>query len=235
MGVKQPPQCRTDGPTAWDYTDAFLGESHVGDETDQDLYGNANLLDRLTESSMLPVGSEEFAKPVPFEDRNAGQSEFSFLSNGLSLGVHVPIHPVNATDEMIERWHDGIDATWNNQFIARQGNTEFPIEFWPEFIRDWKELPDGFNTVEAGGSARSDMRHWRSEDPYRPDDPKRWSDQDSLELEAGHEFGHLINIPDEYGHGPGVFEKITGRSPDPAELRSDGYSYGMWFCNGCCR
>ena len=39
---RQYPECTYDGPSQWDYTDAHLGESYVGDGTEQDLYGNAS-------------------------------------------------------------------------------------------------------------------------------------------------------------------------------------------------
>jgi hypothetical protein len=121
----------------------------------------------------------------------------------------------------MDRWRDGIDATWNHQFVARQGDGEYPVEFNPEFLKEFPD--DGFaSPIYPIGDQRSHMGGWRSEDGLDTTDPERWSDPRSLENEAGHEFGHLIGIPDEYGRSQGSFEEITGRPPAQEELSASG-------------
>lgn len=183
-----------------------------------ELLGNAALID------LLPTGGASFDYAIPHEDSAAGHNvRYNLDSSSEGLGVHVPIyaHPSDVGDEDFERMATGIDATWNDQFeVCRNGDCA-PVTFKPEFRHD---DPKPANVIVDGGSGPTTTRRWQTEDVGPIDEADRLRDRGSVELAAGHEFGHLIGAPDEYWKTYEQFVAITGREPLETELTSRGFS-----------
>ena len=180
----------------------------------QELYGNAALLDEL------PHANQSFEHSIPFEDSLAGTNvSYDFRSFADGVEVHVPIyaHPADASDEVVSRWADGIDATWNDQFEITRNGDRFPLTFHPEFSRERK---GNENIVGDAGAGPADSRYWQTIDKHSIDPTKGLNDRHSVENAAAHEFGHLMGIPDEYGWDPNTFRAITGREAEEHEIRA---------------
>jgi len=139
------------------------------------------------------------------------------------LGVRVPIyaHGSDVTEQDFARMQAGIDHTWNEQFeICRNGECS-PVWFEPAFSQD---TPTGANVIRDAGRGPTTVRKWQTEDTHHIAAEDRFRDRGSVELAAGHEFGHLIGNPDEYWKTATQFQAITGREPLESELTSRGYT-----------
>jgi hypothetical protein len=209
VSEKRYPVCKQSEPSLLDRPGETLLEPDAG-------MGNAALAD------MLPTASSQFDHPIPHEDSLAGVNvQYGLQSSPAGLGVHVPIHAheSDVDDATLQRMYDGIDATWNNQFeVCRNGECA-PVQFAPEFRR---ERQGNENIIGDAGAGPTNVRYWQTEDehPIAPED--RLNDRGSVELAAGHEFGHLLGIPDEYGRSPANFEAVTGRPPTVDEIQRNG-------------
>ena len=181
----------------------------MGDGSDQHLYGNAALQD------WLPDATERREHSLPFEQQLGGSARYNLESNATGVNISVPIytHPADADDSVLERWSNGIDYAWNDQFELERNGDKFPIEFHPEFTRD--RTSDA--TAIGATRGHSEMRRWLTEDRHGRTTESALRDPDSVETTAGHEFGHLIGNPDEYGHSRDDLNEITGRTRDWAE------------------
>jgi hypothetical protein len=100
-----------------------------------------------------------------------------------------------------QRWIAGIENAWNNQFdLLKDDLYSFPIHF---DITD--SGPFDQNVLVNTGNGRADLTHWYL---------------DNSGLVAGHEFGHMLGLFDEYIGGatdpenPIISEDLMG-SVDP--------------------
>jgi len=199
----------------------------VREMLDYELRGNAQhdeVLRLATEAESARETRNETFSEVHYEQPQGGgpyaletltgRTHFDLARTASELRVIVRIRFVRAnapadtfylSDEKHRQWRSGIEAAWNNRFIATNGRTRLNIIFVPTFIDHNPHFE--VTIIESPSFVRSNETNW-------------WlGDDGNL---AAHEFGHMVGNPDEY-RLPGSFAELTiglaalGRSPTVEE------------------
>jgi hypothetical protein len=154
-----------------------------------------------------------------------GNAVSTIVTSDAVIVINVPIEVLGGNDELIERWKQGIDQTWNRgndgrPFRVCGRDVLFNALFAPRplhktLTRDAHVVV--VENVEPGQSYISRVWHALGTSPAYSARTGFWgSDTDGAT--AAHEFGHLLGLLDEYIETETGL-RAPGQRPVPDEAR----------------
>lgn len=161
----------------------------------------------------------------------SGETLSSVLVESGRITVTVPIEIVGASNELLARWHEGIDRRWNlgndgQPFQVCGRAVYFDVQFMAQTARAAAGHIVFVEPVKPGQRYVSSVWHALGTAPTESPRTGFWGNNLKPGT-AAHEFGHLLGLLDEYTeedvNGNGLRDPGEGSVPDVRRYPRDAW------------